>query len=163
MPPLKALPRGTAGIVWDPDCGYPEEEWKSFSKSKRWRLRNPELMKTAVKNWADNNQEQRRRISRKARLKNAFGLTENDYQTLLASQDYCCAICNTDKPTGKWKVFAVDHCHTTGAVRGLLCNECNRGMGLLRDSADICMKASEYLSNHLIKSALEKLPTEPIP
>lgn len=160
MPPLRALPRGKSGIQWDASCGYSEEEWKSFSKTKRWRLRNPELMKSYVKDWADRNKEQRTAISRKARLKNTFGLTVQDYENLLDSQGKCCAICGTDTPTGKWKVFAVDHCHTTGAVRGLLCNECNRGMGLLRDSAELCMKASLYLTTHNIKTALERQPTE---
>ena len=71
---------------------------------------------------------------------------------MLAQQEYKCAICNTDKPTGKWKVFAVDHCHETGEVRGLLCNECNRGMGLLRDNAELLRKAADYLDRHKIKS-----------
>lgn len=155
------LPRGTSGISWDPECGYSEEEWKGFSKSKRWRLRNPERMKAHVKRWAENNPERRAQISRKAKLKNTFGMSEQDYEELLQSQNYCCAICNTPTPTGRWKVFAVDHCHTTGKVRGLLCNECNRGMGLLKDSADICMKAAIYLTSHDVKTASEKSSTEP--
>jgi len=66
---------------------------------------------------------------------------------MLDEQGGCCKICGTDKPTGKWKVFAIDHCHITGIVRGLLCNECNRGIGLLRDSADLLRKAADYLDN----------------
>jgi hypothetical protein len=67
---------------------------------------------------------------------------------MLVEQNYRCAICGTDKPTGKWVVFAVDHCHVTGKVRGLLCNECNRGMGLLRDDATLLRKAADYLDSH---------------
>lgn len=71
---------------------------------------------------------------------------------MLIAQEYRCAICSTDKPTGKWKVFAVDHDHTTGQIRGLLCNECNRGMGLLKDDASLLRSAAEYLECHRIKT-----------
>ena len=83
-------------------------------------------------------------------------ITEDDYNNMLKSQNYCCAICGTDTPTGKWKVFAVDHDHTTGKVRSLLCNECNRGIGLLKDSPDLLMKAATYLISHNVKTQIEK-------
>lgn len=85
---------------------------------------------------------------RKYQLKLSYGITEEDYQSLLLKQEGCCAICGTDTPTGKWKVFAVDHCHKTGKVRGLLCNECNRGMGLLKDSPELLLAAAQYLKDN---------------
>ena len=136
-----------------PEYGYTQEEWISFSKTKRSYIRHPETHKQSYLNWAAKQTNEYHRLrARKSQLKLSYGITIEEYDVMLAQQDYKCAICNTDKPTGKWKVFAVDHCHVTGEVRGLLCNECNRGMGLLRDNADLLRKAADYLDSHKIKS-----------
>lgn len=129
--------------------GYSDEEWKSFHKSKRSRIRNPEMQKESYNKWAEKqSKEYHSNRARKSKLKLSYNLTLEDYDKLLREQDGKCAICGTDTPTGKWKVFAVDHCHKTGIVRGLLCNECNRGIGLLRDSSDILKKALDYLNRY---------------
>jgi len=101
-----------------------------------------------MKNWVENNPEKRRESTRRSQLKHSYGITPEEYNERLEDQKGLCKICGTDKPTGKWKVFAVDHCHYTGRVRGLLCNECNRGIGLLRDSAELLRKAADYLDNN---------------
>jgi hypothetical protein len=75
---------------------------------------------------------------------------------MLIAQKGCCAICGIDKPTGKWKIFAVDHNHKTGQVRELLCNECNRGIGYLKDSAELLQKAVDYILKHNVKTQNEK-------
>ena len=69
-------------------------------------------------------------------------------------QDNKCAICNTEfeniieKP-GKVKVgYNVDHDHTTGSVRGLLCSKCNRSIGLLQDSIEVLESAVKYLKKY---------------
>lgn len=129
--------------------GYSEEEWWALPRGKRWRLRNPEKQRAATRSWLDNNKEYASTRHRKYQLRRQYGLTEEEYGLLLERQAGCCAICNTDSPTGKWKVFAVDHDHKTGLVRGLLCNECNRGMGLLRDSSELLRKAADYLDHHI--------------
>jgi hypothetical protein len=113
-------------------------------------------MKVYWKRWADKNRDHLSNNRRKYQLQSQYGLTEEDYQVILTSQEGCCAICGTDTPTGKWKVFAVDHNHTTDQVRGLLCNECNRGMGLLRDNAELLRKAADYLDHHDKKTATER-------
>lgn len=129
------------------DHGYTEEQWWELPSNKRWRLRNPEKHNAAVRKWAAKQEPDTLRIrARKYQLQFSYGIDEAEYERLLKTQDNKCAICGTDKPTGKWKVFAVDHCHVTGKVRGLLCNECNRGMGLLKDSPDILQKAINYLT-----------------
>ena len=69
------------------------------------------------------------------------------YTRLLAEQKGVCKICGiTAEENGK--DFAVDHCHTTGKVRGLLCNNCNSGVGYFLDSIDTMNKAIEYLKTH---------------
>lgn len=82
-------------------------------------------------------------------LKSKYGITLEDYKGLLENQGGCCAICRI--PNDGRKRFDVDHCHTTLIVRGLLCSNCNRGIGHLKDSVIILNSAIEYLksqSNH---------------
>jgi hypothetical protein len=141
VPKGKVIKEGEALIY-----GYSEEEWRSFNKSKRSRIRHPESWKRSYQKWAAKQPpDSHRARSRKSQLKLSYGLTVEDYDLMLQAQECKCAICGTKTPTGKWKVFAVDHCHKTGIVRGLLCNECNRGMGLLKDSAELLRKAADYL------------------
>ncbi len=140
-----------------PIYGFSQEEWVSFSRGKRWRIKNPERMKMAVAKWATTKTPEYHRLrARKSKLKLSYGITPEDYDRMLKDQGNSCAICKTTVPTGKWKVFAVDHCHHTLAVRGLLCNECNRGIGLLRDNADLLRTAAAYLDSHTKKTKQEK-------
>lgn len=92
-------------------------------------------------------------MGKNARLERNFGITLADYRSMLEKQNYCCAIC--DKPNGTCaysgettKELSVDHDHVTGYVRGLLCNDCNRGIGQLGDSAARLRKAAEYLEHY---------------
>jgi hypothetical protein len=79
-------------------------------------------------------------------LKSRYGITEDDYSVLFNNQQGCCAICGVDY-TGSKRNLDVDHDHTTGNVRGLLCNNCNRGLGHFQDSPTILLKALEYLDD----------------
>jgi hypothetical protein len=80
-------------------------------------------------------------------LKRRYGITFDEYRALLEKQDYRCAICKTeDMKTARTEWFAVDHCHESGEVRGLLCNNCNRGIGLLQDSVEVLENAINYLN-----------------
>lgn len=79
-----------------------------------------------------------------------FGISLQDYNEMLEAQNYRCAVC--EKPHGsdihsgkRTKGLGVDHDHVTGEVRGLLCNDCNRGIGQLGDSPQRLRKAAEYL------------------
>lgn len=73
-----------------------------------------------------------------------YGITLETYNELFNKQKGCCAICNKHQSELK-KVLVVDHCHTTGNVRELLCSECNIGIGLLKDSPSTLNAAYEYL------------------
>ena len=82
-----------------------------------------------------------------SKLKRAFGIGLADYHRMFAEQGGCCAICKTND-TGKRKAFAIDHNHITGAVRGLLCSNCNTGIGNLRDDIGLLKDAIQYLEAH---------------
>lgn len=71
------------------------------------------------------------------------GVTLDQYNDLLAKQNGVCAICQEECPTGR--KLAVDHCHETNVIRGLLCIRCNNGIGQLRDSIKLLQRAIEYL------------------
>lgn len=88
---------------------------------------------------------------REHRFKKKYGITTKDYHEMLDKQGGGCAICKGDRRTtikGHTRLFAVDHDHRTGKVRGLLCEQCNRGIGLLQDDADIVKSAYNYIVKH---------------
>jgi DNA-directed RNA polymerase subunit RPC12/RpoP len=72
-----------------------------------------------------------------------YGLAPDEFQELLESQDYKCAICGTDEP-GKTS-WNVDHDHKTNKVRGILCHRCNVGLGHFYDSVEALQEAVKYL------------------
>jgi hypothetical protein len=78
-----------------------------------------------------------------------LGLTVTDYERLLEEQGGRCAICGCPEGHrscyGKKCKLAVDHEHQTGQVRGLLCNNCNRGLGRFKDSLSLLEAAIRYL------------------
>ncbi len=71
-----------------------------------------------------------------------YGITPEVYETMLIEQRGVCAICGGVDS----RKLAVDHCHSTGRVRGLLCGTCNRGLGNFRDSTELLERAKGYLS-----------------
>jgi len=79
------------------------------------------------------------------RLKGRYGITSAEYDQMLKEQNGKCAICGSGKDENRGNFLSVDHCHKTGIVRGLLCNMCNRGIGMLQDDVSIVTKAAEYL------------------
>lgn len=84
------------------------------------------------------------RVLRRGRnLRSKYGITEEIYEAMLASQKGKCAICQ-EPPVGG-KRLVVDHCHKGSHVRGLLCNHCNRAIGSLRDNPINAMAAADYL------------------
>ena len=83
--------------------------------------------------------------SKNNHLQRKYGITLDDYNRMLEEQNHQCATCGTTEPGGKHNIFAVDHCHTTGKVRGLLCKNCNIALGLLGDDVELMDKMINYL------------------
>ena len=73
-----------------------------------------------------------------------YGLTKEQFIDLAEKQGYSCLVCNTNSKTAPYRL-AVDHDHTTGEIRGLLCSTCNWGIGVLGDDPDLISKAVDYL------------------
>jgi len=89
-------------------------------------------------------------------LKSAYGITPEKYDEMLAAQGGVCAICKNEDTKHKSNYFPVDHNHSTGEVRGLLCSTCNTGLGLFGDSIDTLMGAAAYLMSSTDILAVEK-------
>lgn len=103
--------------------------WPGYAAS--YRERHPEA-------WA--------RKQRSARLVREYGVTLEEYEVMVAKQGGVCWICRQPPDgRGKYPVLCLDHDHTTGQLRGLLCHQCNRGIGFWRDDADMMARAVKYL------------------
>lgn len=80
------------------------------------------------------------------KLKKNFGITLAEYEAMCEQQHNQCAICGREPRETTMKYgLAVDHCHETGVVRGLLCNDCNIGLGKLGDNVHGVQRALDYL------------------
>ena len=99
---------------------------------------------------------ERRRISsrkafnptkRKAREILKYGITLEQRDAMLVSQGGVCAICKVTEP-GRGKDWNVDHCHDTGAVRGILCVRCNFMIGHSKDNPEVLLAAANYLKGN---------------
>ena len=79
--------------------------------------------------WYDANRGKALNLERERAWRKLYGITGDDYARMLAEQGGGCAICGAKSPGKRARYFAVDHCHVTGTVRGLLCIKCNWRLG----------------------------------
>jgi hypothetical protein len=95
------------------------------------------------------------RVSAGGHLRRRFGLSIEDWDRLWAAQGGACAICHRveSRKSRAHTRLAIDHDHVTGRVRALLCQTCNRALGLLRDDPAICESAAAYLRRHALEAA----------
>lgn len=92
-------------------------------------------------------------VQRNYGLKRFYGIDLAKYQEMLLAQNGVCAICfkpETSVVNGKIKPLAVDHCHNSDKIRGLLCARCNQAIGLLGEDVNVLTSAIDYLRNHTI-------------
>jgi len=132
----------------------PEEKLKQKRKeySKKYYEKNKEICKERTKSHAscktarDNyrNKPEVKEKNRNRRLVNAYGMTNEDYEKLLELQHFCCAGCGTHQNELD-KKLNVDHDHKTGIIRGLLCGNCNRALGLVKDNLQTLTRLHQYL------------------
>lgn len=100
---------------------------------REYRKKNPEIM-------------------RNIEVKKKYGIPTVEYVEMLVDQKGVCLLCeqpetSIDHRTKRVRNLAVDHNHINGKVRGLLCSNCNRGLGFFRENQAVLQKAIEYLSS----------------
>jgi predicted nucleic acid-binding Zn-ribbon protein len=100
-----------------------------------------EKIKESVRRWNKTNDNKRRR-----NLRERYGITIEEYESLLELQDHKCAICGKSMDEGRR--LAVDHDHKTKKIRGIIHLRCNTAIALFGESPEICRKAAEYLEKH---------------
>ncbi len=107
-----------------------------------WKKKNSEHSKQTCKTWRLNNP-----LKTKLTAWKSNGISTNiiEYERLLSTQENRCAICNIPREQLTTDL-ALDHCHKTGKVRGLLCQKCNRGLGHFKDNIELIKKAINYLN-----------------
>jgi hypothetical protein len=105
------------------------------------------------KNWAKNNPEKVKENRRKTKLKQKYGISIEQYNTMFKNQDGKCYICHKEHTR---RPLNVDHNHSNGQVRGLLCDKCNMALGLVKDSTEILTDMIRYLNAYSIVGHRDK-------
>jgi hypothetical protein len=129
----------------NPDYGkayradHAEEERE---RRARWRSANPERAREQAKQWAAGNPESRQRTKARYNRSTLYGLADS---VGLELRDRPCDICGRAQGSSE-KAHHIDHCHETGAVRGILCSQCNTALGKFQDSPELLARAIHYLT-----------------
>lgn len=117
---------------------------KDYSESRtRWAANNRDKMREYQRNYKRRKAIEYADVQKNSRLKINYDITLDDYNQMLVEQEYKCLICASDLKSDR--NTCVDHNHSTGAVRGLLCRQCNRTLGLLKDCQKTLKRALAYL------------------
>ncbi len=109
--------------------------------NKKWNKDNIEKHRENNHEWYKNNKD----ITRERYLKRMYGITLKEYNQMFVDQNGLCMICGETEKNDRG--LAVDHCHETGKVRGLLCQGCNSGIAFLKENISILENAIKYLKN----------------
>lgn len=123
------------GYSWEGHVGQCRDcfrKWNTAGAIRRYRANPLKFRKTPAEN-------------HKATLSQKYGITVDQYNSMLSSQNGGCAICGSKQGDRSGRRLCVDHDHTTGKVRALLCMGCNAGIGNLGDNANRLRLAASYL------------------
>lgn len=125
------------------------EKHKAMAKvyRKRARAKHGDKLNERRRKWGQDNKERMKHYDRARRIQR-YGITLKDYERLVAQQKFRCEICEMPEKEDIYGVLRVDHCHKTGKVRGLLCNGCNRALGMVKDKPEVLISAAAYLRRH---------------
>lgn len=147
---IKSVPRTYKGEVLR---GTPEERKREYAR--RYHADNRESRCANAREWSKNNPEKRNAAARKRRtpkfrfrylLKYHYGISEERYYEMLRLCGGLCEICR--RPQRNGRRLCVDHDHDSGVVRGLLCNDCNTAIGMMKESRTHLTAAISYLEKH---------------
>lgn len=125
---------------------YQANREKVRQQQKEYYFKNAERLRKKAKKWRKNNKE----AKKNSELQNKYGISVEQFNVMLVEQNGVCAICeqveqSIDPRTNTVRTLAVDHCHVTGRIRGLLCSHCNRAVGLLKENIKVMKSMISYL------------------
>jgi hypothetical protein len=126
---------------------YLRDKERENASSRSWYHNNKDKAKEYGKEYQ---QTERAKHSAYVRyMKRTYGLTEVEFQSMMDKQMGSCAICSTSLyDVERDRRPSVDHCHETGTVRGLLCGNCNMGIGQFQDDPELVLSAYNYLKEN---------------
>jgi len=133
--------------------GKTKEEHKAYHRW--WRNKNLGEYNKKRLEWSNKHRERRTLQAKRSHLSKTFGMTLEDFQALLRKQKNKCKICGkefkkvTDKTKRTKYTPYLDHCHESAKVRGVLCFNCNTGLGHFRDNTKLLNNAIRYLKEYL--------------
>jgi hypothetical protein len=143
------------------DVGEQPEDAKKIYKLDKDRLYGKDNFRWSKPLIGDRKNEYYRKywktslVYRNSKYIKAYGITLHEYERMLKEQDCKCAICRREETRvvrngsdEAKRMLAVDHCHKTGKVRGLLCSDCNPSLGGFQDSIEILANAIAYLNKY---------------
>ncbi len=116
------------------------EKWSSYAR--KYRVKNYDKHRSSAKRYQEKYPDRMKNTV----LKRVFGITLEKYNEMYSAQKGCCKICKLHSTEFK-KNLAVDHCHKTNSIRGLLCHHCNTAIGLLKEDPLIFEEAIRYLKD----------------
>lgn len=122
---------------------YQQNKEQRSKKAKENYWKNPQIARERANKY-------RKAFPNKVKstkLMQEFGLSYEEYVSKLEAQNYSCAICDKHESNFTFKL-AVDHDHESGKIRGLLCSNCNNGLGRFHDDLNKLQNAIEYLKKH---------------
>ena len=120
---------------------YATDPQKYIGMVQRWQAANPERVRASRKQ--RNARPEVKRLQRDAYYQRTYGISADVFDRLLQEQNGCCAICCA-RPTDIAQMH-LDHDHRNGQLRGLLCFNCNQGLGQFRDDPSLLLRAIVYL------------------
>lgn len=131
----------------------PEKALANARKSAtKYRTLHPEENKRRKRDWYRAHKKWFCVIRRNSRYLKKYGIVPGQLETMLLEQHNRCLICNKDigfKGAYNGSSAVVDHNHETNMIRGLLCSNCNRGMGYLKDNIEYLKNAIKYLKKYV--------------
>lgn len=137
-------------IKQDELCGPDNFQWAEKRVKKRRSETSKQYARRHQREYRKS--EHGQRALRNGSLQKAFGITADVYDAILDYQKGVCALCGKKETvinngSKKVQALAVDHCHETGKIRGLLCNKCNTGLENFNDSTELLQTAIKYLDS----------------
>lgn len=114
---------------------------------REWRQRNREAAKRYRADYRRTHRKELAHTTRRSDLKTRYGITPERYDELFQIQGGKCHLCG-DPPESNRRP-CVDHAHSTGVVRALLCDRCNAGLGAFRDNPELMRRAAAFVSAYM--------------
>lgn len=124
-----------------------EKPLKEFHRSKYGELGRSVKCGECAKAYANKKSKGRKYERKGYQLKIRYGISLETFRALLQTQENSCAVCRVEL-SAESRSAVVDHCHKTGRIRGILCRQCNTGLGHMKDSRKVLTLAAAYLAKH---------------